>query len=95
MGRIDLTHLQSGHSVDSQEVLCSPDRPPEHSLVALWSHAALQATFTTQLMHRRKRHPRSLAQYLNRTLFWRHIADYNLLTKHSTTSTWGWVPSRR
>ena len=41
-----------------------------------WSHAALQATFTTQLIHRRKLYPRSLAQYLNRTLFWRNIADY-------------------
>jgi hypothetical protein len=41
-----------------------------------WSHAALQATFTTELIHRRKLYPRSLAQYLNRTLFWRNIADY-------------------
>ena len=41
-----------------------------------WSHAALQATFTTQLIHRRKLYPPSLAQYLSRTLFWRNIADY-------------------
>jgi hypothetical protein len=41
-----------------------------------WSHAALQATFTTQLIHRRKLYPRSLSPYLNRTLFWRNIADY-------------------
>jgi hypothetical protein len=41
-----------------------------------WSHAALQATITTQLIHRRKLYPRSLSPYLNRTLFWRNIADY-------------------
>jgi len=38
--------------------------------------SALPATFTTELIHRRKLYPRSLAQYLNRTLFWRNIADY-------------------
>jgi hypothetical protein len=31
-----------------------------------WSHAALQATFTTQLIHRRKLYAQSLAQYLKR-----------------------------
>jgi uncharacterized protein (UPF0332 family) len=41
-----------------------------------WSHAALQATFTYELIHRRKIYPRRLAEYLNRALFWRNIADY-------------------
>src|SRR3989442_9261491 len=41
-----------------------------------WSHAALQATFTNEMIHRRKIYPRHLADYLNRGLFWRNIADY-------------------
>jgi len=41
-----------------------------------WSHAALQATFTSELIHRRKIYPKQLAEYLNRALFWRNIADY-------------------
>jgi uncharacterized protein (UPF0332 family) len=41
-----------------------------------WSHAALQATFTNELIQRRKIYPRQLAEYLNRALFWRNIADY-------------------
>jgi hypothetical protein len=43
---------------------------------ATWSHAALQATFTTPLIHRCKLYPPALAQDLSRTLFWRNIADY-------------------
>jgi|SRR5262249_47526992 uncharacterized protein (UPF0332 family) len=41
-----------------------------------WSHTALQATFTNELIHRRKIYPRRLAEDLNRALFWRNIADY-------------------
>ncbi len=41
-----------------------------------WGHAGLQATFTTELIHRRKLYPRQLAEYLSRGLFWRNIADY-------------------
>ena len=42
-----------------------------------WSHAALHATFANELIHRRKIYPRPLAEYLNRALFWRNIADYD------------------
>ena len=42
-----------------------------------WSHTTLQATFTNELIHRRKIYPRQLAEYLNRALFWRNIADYS------------------
>ena len=42
-----------------------------------WSHAALQATFTNELIHRRKLYPRRLSENLNRALFFaRNIADY-------------------
>ena len=41
-----------------------------------WSHTALQATFTNELIHRRKLYPRRLSENLNRALFWRNIADY-------------------
>ena len=41
-----------------------------------WSHAALHATFTNELIHRRKIYPRPLAEYLSRALFWRNMADY-------------------
>jgi uncharacterized protein (UPF0332 family) len=41
-----------------------------------WSHTALQATFTHEMIHRRKIYPRQLAEFLNRELFWRNIADY-------------------
>jgi len=41
-----------------------------------WSHTALQATFTNEMIHRCKIYPRQLAEYLNRGLFWRNIADY-------------------
>jgi uncharacterized protein (UPF0332 family) len=41
-----------------------------------WSHTALHATFTNELIHRRKIYPRPLAEYLNRALFWRNMADY-------------------
>ncbi len=43
----------------------------------VWGHASLQATFTNELIHRRKVYPRQLADYLNRALFWRNIADYS------------------
>jgi uncharacterized protein (UPF0332 family) len=42
----------------------------------VWSHTALQATFTNELIHRRKLYPRRLSEHLNRALFWRNIADY-------------------
>jgi uncharacterized protein (UPF0332 family) len=41
-----------------------------------WSHTALQATFTNELIRRRKIYPRRLSEDLNRALFWRNIADY-------------------
>jgi uncharacterized protein (UPF0332 family) len=41
-----------------------------------WSHAALHATFTNKLIHRRKIYSRPLAEYLNRALFWQNMADY-------------------
>ena len=40
------------------------------------SHAALQSTFAIELIQRRKRYPRQLAEYLSRALFWRNLADY-------------------
>ncbi len=42
----------------------------------VWGHAALQATFTNELIHRRKIYPRQLTEHLSRALFWRNIADY-------------------
>ena len=42
----------------------------------IWRHAALQATFTNELIHRRKSYPRQLAAYLSQALYWRNIADY-------------------
>lgn len=41
-----------------------------------WSHPALQATFTNELVRRKKLLPAELAMYLNRTAYWRNIADY-------------------
>jgi uncharacterized protein (UPF0332 family) len=41
-----------------------------------WSHPALQASFVTELIHRRKVYPALLAQYFNRALQLRLDADY-------------------
>ncbi len=41
-----------------------------------WSHAGLHATFTNELIHRRKLYPPVFARYLNRVMELRIIADY-------------------
>lgn len=43
---------------------------------AAWSHPALQATFTNELIRRREILPSNLLMYFNRTAYWRNIADY-------------------
>lgn len=41
-----------------------------------WSHPALQASFVSELIRRRKRYPARLGQYFNRALQLRLDADY-------------------
>ena len=41
-----------------------------------WSHAGLQAAFTTELVHRRKAFPAVFRDYLSVALGARHAADY-------------------
>lgn len=41
-----------------------------------WSHSGLQAAFTTELIHRRKRYPAVLRDYLSSGLEVRQVADY-------------------
>jgi len=41
-----------------------------------WSHSGLQATFTTELIHRRKQYPAALRDYLSSGLGVRQVADY-------------------
>jgi len=41
-----------------------------------WSHPGLQAMFTTALIHRRKRYPATLRDYLASALVVRQAADY-------------------
>lgn len=41
-----------------------------------WSHSGLPAAFTTELMHRRKRYPAVLRDYLSSGLEVRQVADY-------------------
>src|SRR5712691_6113644 len=41
-----------------------------------WGHPALQASFVTELIRRRKRYPALLGQYFNRALQLRLDADY-------------------
>lgn len=41
-----------------------------------WSHPGLQATFTTELIHRRKLYPASLRDYLSSALVVRQAAGY-------------------
>ena len=43
-----------------------------------WSHPALQASFVTELIRRRKRYPAVLGQHFNRALQLRLDADYRL-----------------
>lgn len=43
---------------------------------AEWSHPALQAAFTTELIHRRKMFPAPFRDYLSSGLAVRHVADY-------------------
>lgn len=43
-----------------------------------WSHPALQASFVSELIRRRKRYPALLGQHLNRALQLRLDADYRL-----------------
>jgi uncharacterized protein (UPF0332 family) len=42
-----------------------------------WSHWALQSTFVTELIHRRKIYPAAFAEYLSSGLEVRLIADYS------------------
>ena len=42
----------------------------------VWSHHGLQAAFTTELIHRRKRYPAFLRNYLMSGLEIRQVADY-------------------
>jgi uncharacterized protein (UPF0332 family) len=51
-----------------------------------WSHSALQATFTNELIRRKKVFPAQLSTYLNRAAYWRNIADYSpqdISTRHA------------
>jgi len=41
-----------------------------------WSHPSLQATFTTELIHRRKRYAAMFRDYLSAALVVRQAADY-------------------
>ena len=41
-----------------------------------WSHAVLQATFTTELISRRKMYPAVFRDYLSTGIRVRHVADY-------------------
>ena len=43
---------------------------------ATWSHPSLQATFTTELIHRRKRYAAMFRDYLSAALVVRQAADY-------------------
>lgn len=43
---------------------------------ATWSHPGLQATFTTELIHRRKRYAATFRDYLSAALVVRQAADY-------------------
>lgn len=43
---------------------------------AFWGHAVLQATFTAELIARRKVYPSGLRDYLSTALLIRHEADY-------------------
>ncbi len=43
---------------------------------AEWTHAALQAAFATELVHRRKLYPPTFRDYLSVGLGVRHVADY-------------------
>ena len=43
---------------------------------ATWGHAALQATFTAELISRRKMYASALRDYLSTGLRVRHVADY-------------------
>ncbi|HEV8713814.1 MAG TPA: HEPN domain-containing protein [Candidatus Binatia bacterium] len=45
---------------------------------AEWSHPALQASFVTELIRRRKRYPALLGPYFNRALQLRLDADYRV-----------------
>jgi len=42
-----------------------------------WTHEALQAAFSRELIHRRKLYPAGLADSLSRAIIVRHRADYN------------------
>jgi uncharacterized protein (UPF0332 family) len=41
-----------------------------------WSHPSLQAVFANEVVHRRKLCPGTFPAYLNKSLWWRNIADY-------------------
>jgi uncharacterized protein (UPF0332 family) len=62
-------------------MLCSRERKWHwHTLGVTrsnWSHPALQAAFTTELIHRRKALPATLRDYLSAGLAIRQAADYS------------------
>jgi uncharacterized protein (UPF0332 family) len=58
-----------------------------------WSHPALQASFVTELIRRRKRYPALLGQRFNRALQLRLDADYRLkgVSQSQATQTVHWA----
>lgn len=45
-----------------------------------WSHPGLQATFTNELIRRRKVYPALFSRYINRALELRIVADYRTIS---------------
>jgi uncharacterized protein (UPF0332 family) len=58
-----------------------------------WSHPALQASFASELIRRRKRYPALLGQHFNRALQLRLDADYRLkgVSQKQATQTVRWA----
>jgi uncharacterized protein (UPF0332 family) len=58
-----------------------------------WSHPALQASFASELIRRRKRYPALLGQHFNRALQLRLDADYRLkgVSQKQATQTVHWA----
>lgn len=58
-----------------------------------WSHAALQASFVSELIRRRKRYPAILGQHLNRALQLRLDADYRVkgVSQNQATQAVRWT----
>ena len=58
-----------------------------------WSHSALQASFVSELVRRRKLYPAMLGQYFNRALQRRLDADYRPkgISQRQATQAVGWA----